>query len=247
MKNSSLFATHYYTSIRATEIVFENSGSTSLLVPGFGHPIDYELNVGQRFAHGMTDFRQKPRLTVRELSMLQLMNALTDKPHWNKKVFDDDIVHKWHQEALTKPLISKRAWNWCLAELRDKAKYFEEHDFVLTLDTGSRCAKSDIIIDDNLQHELNQAVQPLLHGKYKDWHPTSNEQVLNLVHPSLFPLVYGESIVLETGQVGLRNCVEACGYGIVTHSFQDITQSLKPRGCYHGNLNNAGRWSAHFQ
>jgi len=33
----------------------------------------------------------------------------------------------------------------------------------------------------------------------KDWQPESDEQVLNIVDPSLFPLVYGRSLVLEDG------------------------------------------------
>ena len=28
----------------------------------------------------------------------------------------------------------------------------------------------------------------------KDWHPGSNKQVLDLVHPSLYPLVYGKTL-----------------------------------------------------
>jgi len=34
----------------------------------------------------------------------------------------------------------------------------------------------------------------------KDWHPGSNQQVLDLVHPSLFPLIYGRSISTDDGQ-----------------------------------------------
>ena len=33
----------------------------------------------------------------------------------------------------------------------------------------------------------------------KDWHPRSNNQVLDLVHPSLYPLVYNNTKSLETG------------------------------------------------
>lgn len=34
----------------------------------------------------------------------------------------------------------------------------------------------------------------------KDWHPGSNNQVLNLVHPSLYPLVYGRTVRRSTGE-----------------------------------------------
>ena len=225
---------------------FENGGDKPLCVPGIGCKIDYELPREKRFAHGLSDWTQKPRLTIREVSMLKLMDALTDKPDWSRKVVDDKIVEKWHKEALTMPLISERAWEWCLAELRDRADYFEKHGFVLTLDTGSRCAKSDTLIDTSLQNELVRGVQPLLQRTQKDWHPNSNEQVLNLVHPSLFPLAYGKSRVMETGQVGLQNCIEACDKGTIAPADHELEERRDDPGRV-GWIRNAGRWSTRFQ
>lgn len=40
-------------------------------------------------------------LPVREVAMMMLMDNLTDKPDWHKKVFDEAIVAKWRHEALT--------------------------------------------------------------------------------------------------------------------------------------------------
>jgi hypothetical protein len=40
-------------------------------------------------------------LQVREVAMMLLMDRLTDKPNWHEKVFDDTIVAKWRNEALT--------------------------------------------------------------------------------------------------------------------------------------------------
>ena len=31
--------------------------------------------------------------------MIQLMNEITDKPSWDRKVFDETITEKWRQEA----------------------------------------------------------------------------------------------------------------------------------------------------
>ena len=39
-------------------------------------------------------------LTYREIMMLRIMNELTDKPEWNRKVFDETIIQKWRAEAL---------------------------------------------------------------------------------------------------------------------------------------------------
>jgi len=35
--------------------------------------------------------------------MMDVMEKLTDKAQWNKKVFDDEIVEKWKKEALATP------------------------------------------------------------------------------------------------------------------------------------------------
>jgi hypothetical protein len=199
-------------------------------VPGFGGwPLDIQYEIYERsvrFAHAANDFRQ-PRVTARELSMLELMNALTDKPNWNKKIFDDSIIDNWRAEALQKPLISEKAWDWCLAELQDKSRHFEETGCVPTLDTASGCIKSDTLIAENFRKELVEATAVLadVPEEEKDWHPRSKNQVLNLVHPSLFPLVHCRTRVLtKGGQVGLHNPLDSCGQGDVATTPADISK-----------------------
>lgn len=42
-------------------------------------------------------------LPVREVAMMGIMDRLTDKKDWHKKVFDDAIVEKWREEAMAIP------------------------------------------------------------------------------------------------------------------------------------------------
>ena len=42
-------------------------------------------------------------LPVREVFMMMLMDCLTDKVNWHKKVLDEQIVAKWRKEALEQP------------------------------------------------------------------------------------------------------------------------------------------------
>ena len=51
----------------------------------------------------------------------------------------------------------------------------------------------------------------------KDWHPGSDQKVLDLVHPSLIPVVYGRTRVLGKGKgfATLENCISGCGEGDV--------------------------------
>jgi hypothetical protein len=40
---------------------------------------------------------------VREVAMMDIMERLTNKPNWHKKVFDKEILSKWRKEALDIP------------------------------------------------------------------------------------------------------------------------------------------------
>ena len=59
-----------------------------------------------------------------------------------------------------------------------------------------RIWQSDKLIPGSLRDELVSAIAPLesVPDAEKDWHPGSNGQVLDLVHPSLWPVVYGRTV-----------------------------------------------------
>jgi len=82
-------------------------------------------------------------------------------------------------------------------------------------------AKSDHAVSPEFKAELKQALQDLRRMSDNDWHPKSNGQVLDLVHPSLFPLVYGRSRILEDGaEMTLDNCLSFCGQGTTSQTQQ---------------------------
>lgn len=54
-------------------------------------------------AHGNCAGAESELLPVREVFMMVLMDRLSDKPDWDKKVFDEEIVAKWRKEALEQP------------------------------------------------------------------------------------------------------------------------------------------------
>jgi hypothetical protein len=92
---------------------------------------------------------------------------------------------------------------------------FKEKGFVSILDAEISLVKSDVAVSTTLQQSLKNAVQPLedIAEHLKDWHPGSGGKVLDLVHPSLFPAVYGLSRVLPVGSVPLNGCCEYIGKG----------------------------------
>lgn len=179
----------------------------SLDVPGFGDTdLDYELRSPDRFAHGINEWEQVPAITARELAMIALMNEFTDKPGWHVEVFNEQFISSWRREVFaSSPLISQKAFAWCVAELRDKAGDFRRNHYIRVLDTGSCICKSDSV-PGSLISEFKSGVAPLLRQQQLDrrvqqrhGHP-DDSQVTNIVDPSLYPLVYGRSLVLVNGR-----------------------------------------------
>ena len=154
--------------------------------------------------------------------MLKLMDAITDKKDWHLKISDEAIIQKWREETRASPdgLISDKAFAWCVRELRDRATSFERDMYIRTLDSYSRCAKSDDIIPTDLRDDLKRALRPLLEvdDDLKDWHPNSDSKVLNLVHPSLYPLVGDRSRILADRRIERDDCLEFFGQGSLVRS-----------------------------
>lgn len=102
-------------------------------------------------------------------------------------------------------------------ELREKAAYLEQHGVVHVLDTDATIVKKDLATDDLFWTSLKLAAYTLedVPDRFKDWHPGSDELVLDLLHPSLFPLQYGKTRVLTDRTVPLETCAEYIGKGEV--------------------------------
>ncbi|KAF8960406.1 hypothetical protein BDZ97DRAFT_2077483 [Flammula alnicola] len=209
------------------------ASSSGTLLPGFGRPLNFEPGtedpdyVGGPFPNllstGYNTGNRLPMTTLREFTMLQLMNSITDKPDWHIKVNNPEIAKKWRDEALASDRdITPKMVDWCLDELRYKAT------FVLTSPANpppivvynGDVVKSDTALSSEFKQALQQAVtkfEDSIPDNLRDWHPGSDEKVWDLVHPSLFPLVYGHTRVLENGETTtLEDCIERCGQGRIT-------------------------------
>ncbi|MEV0322396.1 DUF4246 domain-containing protein [Streptomyces sp. NPDC050658] len=134
----------------------------------------------------------KPR-TLREMEMLRCSAHIRSKPGWFEKMNDAGIVAKWTREAVDQGLTEAQVRH-VLAELAHYAALRDER-------TGAEVSavdgvwQSDTLVDDGLRSRLREAVRVLeeVPEAEKDWHPGSDGQVLDLVHPSLFCLVNGVS------------------------------------------------------
>ncbi|KAJ5952512.1 uncharacterized protein N7479_010925 [Penicillium vulpinum] len=169
-------------------------------------------------------------VTHRELLMMRVMNNITDKSDWDKKVFDSHITSKWREEvAKSGQDVTPKMMNWIIKELQWKAGIFQKTGHVTVFDSG--VVKSDSAISRQLQQELRQAAALFekVPEAQRDYHPGSDQKVVNLVHPSLFPIVYGRTRVLPDQIIGVDDCLSSMGQGtlIPTPSEEETRVELK--------------------
>ncbi|KAF8991402.1 hypothetical protein BDZ89DRAFT_1086673, partial [Hymenopellis radicata] len=145
--------------------------------------------------HTPHEWGDAPRSIV-ELEMCALSAAIRDKPDWQQKMKNPEILAKWRQEALDQNR-DEEEWkltvemiDYVLQELEAYARIRENE---IEIACYERVWKSDALVAPELLGRLLAGVEEL-EGEEKDWHPGSNNQVLDLVHPSLYPIAYGKSL-----------------------------------------------------
>ncbi|MCT9008055.1 DUF4246 domain-containing protein [Streptomyces rhizosphaerihabitans] len=131
--------------------------------------------------------------TLRELQMMQCSAHIRAKPTWFDKMNDADIVARWTHEAVAQGLTEAQV-SYVLAELAHYAALRDGRTGV-EVSAVDGVWQSDTLVDDKLRSRLREAVRVLeqVPEAERDWHPGSDGQVLDLVHPSLFCLVRGVS------------------------------------------------------
>lgn len=139
-------------------------------------------------------------------------------------------MSKWKVEALaTEGMdITENMVEWCIAELRYKADSRQPR--AISVYNGD-VVKSDTAIPASLKEALKKAIAPLedIPARHQDWHPRSKEKVLDLVDPSLFPLIYGRSRILPDRLANLDECIKRSGDGEVIAVPPEEETFLRPQ------------------
>ncbi|KAF7361405.1 hypothetical protein MSAN_01173600 [Mycena sanguinolenta] len=143
--------------------------------------------------------------TTFERTMCELSWALRSKPDWQRKAADPEIRSKWRQEALehqaavaaaaqdpsTAVCLTEKMIDYVLAELDGYAE-IADNERGIERACFDAIWYSDRLISNEVLERLKSAVKTLedIPEEKKDWHPGTNKQVLDLVHPSLYCVVY---------------------------------------------------------
>ncbi|KAH9914463.1 uncharacterized protein B0H18DRAFT_959787 [Fomitopsis serialis] len=144
--------------------------------------------------------KDTPR-TLAELRMCALSAAIRQKPEWWVKFRDENVQTKWTEEIKEQQKDMHRSLqltdnmiHYILGEL-DAYAALRDPETGIEPGPYERIWQSDQLIPASLKASLVSAVAPLesVPDSEKDWHPGSDGRVLDLVHPSLYPVVYGRT------------------------------------------------------
>ncbi|KAJ2578527.1 hypothetical protein GGH95_003403, partial [Coemansia sp. RSA 1836] len=131
--------------------------------------------------------------TLAERRMRQLSSAIRAKPDWMETLKDAETCAVWAAEAKAKELTDVE-FRYVLDEL---AYYSSLHppSSNVKLSSADGVWLSDSLIDTATTNELKEyaAILESTPTNQKDWHPDGESRMLNLIDPSLFPLIYSRS------------------------------------------------------
>ncbi|KAI5121387.1 hypothetical protein M0805_001200 [Coniferiporia weirii] len=107
----------------------------------------------------------------------------------NSFTFDESVVQ-----------LNEKQTEYVLDELDGYAKLRDEETGI-QVSSFDGIWHSDTLIDGSLREVIKKGITALedVPDSQKDWHPGSDDQVLDLVHPSLYCVVYGRTLAYPSG------------------------------------------------
>ncbi|KAJ2135423.1 hypothetical protein IW139_000689 [Coemansia sp. RSA 353] len=180
-----------------------------------------------------------------------MSGAIRSKDDWITKMGSPDIRAHWAREAKDQGLTE------CEIDY-----VFDELNHYAALHVAGSSAKlgavenvwvSDSLVDDDTTQELKRyaAVLEDVPEKDCDYHPNTNNQVVNLIHPSLFPLIYARSSFLSQPISSPAAAMDPKTFGQFPGSFkqwkEDIEKVWKDeagKGIFHLPSANSGSFTS---
>ncbi|KAJ2506226.1 hypothetical protein IWW47_001686, partial [Coemansia sp. RSA 2052] len=125
--------------------------------------------------------------------MRQMSSTIRAKPDWMEALKDAEMCAVWAAEAKAKELTDIE-FRYVLDELAYYSSLHPPGNNV-RLSAADGVWLSDTLIDAETTNLLKEyaAILESTPSRKKDWHPGNRSRILNLIDPSLFPLIYSRS------------------------------------------------------
>src|SRR5208282_5120156 len=150
------------------------------------------------FPHPHSDFMGSHPRSILELRLNALSATIRNKPDWHIKRLDPTVVAKWREEAIAQH-VTPVQFKFVIDEL---AYYDKLRDGSTQVADVDGVYKSSDLLPLELKSNFNQLVAALaeIPEKEKDWHPGSDNMVLDLIHPGFYLFVSGKTRTIPRGQ-----------------------------------------------
>ena len=127
-----------------------------------------------------------------EIRMMAASVAIRNKPQWWTKYKQDNILNKWKTELR----LEEDVWKY----IRDELEWYEsqrDDETGVQHSVVEGTYQSDALVSVEVRDKLIEQITASANEQTEqDWHPGSNQQeVLGLVHPSLYPLINGVTAI----------------------------------------------------
>ncbi|KAH0431799.1 hypothetical protein CcaCcLH18_06802 [Colletotrichum camelliae] len=237
-----------------------------ITVPGFGLPLNNRPE--DHFPDAVSDWEQYWPHTNRERCMVAFMQDVTLEENWDQMVFQEAAIAKWKHHVVGKDWrrasgirhgdFTDAMFECCIEELQVKAKLYQETGIVSILDIEVRITRSDRVISSDMQSSLQEAARNIERTSLRkfDWSsgkentPTQPTEctssakniVVNLIDPTMYPLVYGRSRVLPAKEIDLQDCLGHIAQGITVQIPDKDERQKYVDGAYYTLFSGKSQW-----
>ena len=122
--------------------------------------------------------------TVLEQQMNRFSGLIRSKVNWRTKYKIPNLINRWREE-MRKQRLPPAAIDYVIDELQYYDAIMDDKDKI-EMSPVDGVWQSDTLLTPELCDEVLHHIKELERGSVPDWHPGSNNQVLDLVHPSLY-------------------------------------------------------------
>jgi len=165
------------------------------------------------FYEGDYDTGCQPK-TLIELNLMRLSGVIRSKSKWYEKLHNETIRNKWKQEALQHGSLTEKQIDYVLTELE---YYNSIRHGSIEMSAVDGVWQSDELIPADTKQALIECVKKLenIPKNEQDWHPGTNNQILDLVHPSLFCFVHQITRIINERNhvIHVDDALEHVGHG----------------------------------
>ena len=182
---------------------------------------------------GSDDRHRNDCYTVRERTMLALMNELTDLHEWQRAIFDPVFTFEWKSgKIMSGRDITRAMADWCVEEVKYCVSEYVHSKIIPTIDGG--VIKSDTLIPESLHNEFQRVAASFRNASVQT---SPTDGVLEIVDPFLYPFSWERTRTLHfEAPLNLSDCIKRSGEGQLARQPDERDCPVEERGKYRNDM-----------